>query len=92
MKHRMDREPGAVPLAKAELEPGADRFSTYLADLREDAVAMGSQLAVTDGLAALSPGFDAWGKPGPSVPLMKRVKERFDPHNILNPGRFVGGI
>jgi glycolate oxidase FAD binding subunit len=53
---------------------------------------MGSQLTVTDGLAVLSAGFDAWGKPGPSVPLMKRVKERFDPHNILNPGRFVGGI
>jgi glycolate oxidase FAD binding subunit len=78
--------------AEAELEPGADRFSTYLADLRGDAVAMGSQLTVTDGLAVLSAGFDAWGKPGPSVPLMKRVKERFDPHNILNPGRFVGGI
>ena len=61
---RMDREPGAELRAEAELEPGADRFSTYLADLRGDAVAMGSQLTVTDGLAVLSAGFDAWGKPG----------------------------
>jgi FAD/FMN-containing dehydrogenase len=24
--------------------------------------------------------------------LMRRVKGRFDPHNVCNPGVFVGGI
>jgi glycolate oxidase FAD binding subunit len=35
---------------------------------------------------------DAWGSPGDALPLMRVVKEQFDPKNTLNPGRFVGGI
>ncbi len=35
---------------------------------------------------------DVWGPPGSAFPLMKKLKETFDPHQVLNPGRFVGGI
>ena len=35
---------------------------------------------------------DAWGSPGDALPLMRAVKEQFDPKSTLNPGRFVGGI
>jgi glycolate oxidase FAD binding subunit len=35
---------------------------------------------------------DAWGTPGDALPLMRAVKEQFDPKGTLNPGRFVGGI
>jgi glycolate oxidase FAD binding subunit len=35
---------------------------------------------------------DVWGDPGDALPLMKRVKQRFDPRSTLCPGRFVGGI
>jgi len=38
------------------------------------------------------PAFDAWGTAGDTLPLMKAVKQRLDPKNTLNPGRFVGGI
>jgi glycolate oxidase FAD binding subunit len=38
------------------------------------------------------PSFDVWGDPGDALPLMKSVKHRLDPKNMLNPGRFVGGI
>jgi glycolate oxidase FAD binding subunit len=34
---------------------------------------------------------DLWG-PVPGLPLMRRVKEQFDPRRLLAPGRFVGGI
>ncbi|GAA4187622.1 FAD-binding oxidoreductase [Microbispora amethystogenes] len=34
---------------------------------------------------------DRWGRVG-ALPLMRRVKERFDPGRRLSPGRFVGGI
>ena len=33
-----------------------------------------------------------WGSKRPDFPLMQRVKQAFDPHNIFTPGRFVGGI
>lgn len=35
---------------------------------------------------------DAWGSPGDALPVMRAVKEQFDPKGTLNPGRFVGGI
>jgi glycolate oxidase FAD binding subunit len=33
-----------------------------------------------------------WDSAGPTLRLMKGIKERLDPRGILNPGRFVGGI
>lgn len=36
---------------------------------------------------------DPWGpvEPGPMA-LMKALRDEFDPHRVLNPGRFVGGL
>jgi glycolate oxidase FAD binding subunit len=34
----------------------------------------------------------SWGTPPDSLPLMREIKQRFDPERILNPGRFLGGI
>ena len=43
-----------------------------------------------------SPAFkesvEVWGPIGSRLGLTRRVKEKFDPRGILNPGRFVGGI
>lgn len=33
-----------------------------------------------------------WDSAGPTLRLMKGIKERLDPRGILNPGRFVGGL
>ena len=41
--------------------------------------------APTEVTAALG----AWGAPPATLDLMRRVKHAFDPHGILNPGRFV---
>jgi glycolate dehydrogenase FAD-binding subunit len=36
---------------------------------------------------------DVWGSlPTQTLEVMRRLKVRFDPNYILNPGRFVGGI
>ena len=37
-------------------------------------------------------GIDVWGPAPPTLPIMKEIKGRFDPRDILNPGRFIGGI
>jgi glycolate oxidase FAD binding subunit len=60
--------------------------------MRTEAVKLGGSLFVTRGSSVLPADFDAWGDVGPALALMRRLKERFDPNRVLNPGRFVGGI
>ncbi|MBV8429541.1 MAG: FAD-binding oxidoreductase, partial [Solirubrobacterales bacterium] len=46
-----------------------------------------------DGPESLRQAVDVWGlSPGPELTLMERVKLRFDPERICNPGLFVGGL
>jgi glycolate oxidase FAD binding subunit len=45
---------------------------------------------VLDAPADVREKVDVWGED--ALPLMRRVKARFDPHNVCNPGIFVGGI
>lgn len=42
---------------------------------------------------AIRQAVDPWGpvEPGPMA-LMKALRDEFDPHRVLNPGRFVGGL
>ena len=35
---------------------------------------------------------DVWGGQPPGIDTMRRLKKQYDPNNIMNPGRFVGGI
>ena len=35
---------------------------------------------------------NVWGPPRPDVALMREVKNKLDPRNLFNPGRFVDGI
>ncbi len=37
-------------------------------------------------------GVEVWGPSPPTLSLMREIKQRFDPHGILNPGRFIGGL
>ena len=42
--------------------------------------------------ADLKAKVDVWGPPPLTHSLMREIKRQFDPKNLLNPGRFVGGI
>jgi len=44
-----------------------------------------------DAPAAVREKVDVWGETE-ALSLMRRVKARFDPHGVCNPGIFVGGI
>jgi glycolate oxidase FAD binding subunit len=76
----------------AALDPEADRAARCVSRLRAEAFALRGSLFVTQGSSLLPVGFDPWGDVGPALELMRRIKERFDPNRILNPGRFVGGL
>ncbi|MEO3884020.1 FAD-binding oxidoreductase [Nonomuraea sp. B5E05] len=56
--------------------------------LRARIEALGGRLTVP---ASPYEGVDRWGQVS-TLPLMRRVKERFDPGRRMSPGRFVGGI
>ena len=48
-------------------------------------------LSILSAPVELKERFDIWGYTGNGLQVMRRIKEQFDPQNILNPGRFVGG-
>jgi glycolate oxidase FAD binding subunit len=68
-----------------------DEVSAAVEALRTVCARHGGSLVVLDAPAAVKQAVDIWG-PIPAIDLMRRVKERFDPHHRLAPGRFVGGI
>jgi glycolate oxidase FAD binding subunit len=41
---------------------------------------------------AVKRGLDVFGDPGPHLSLLRRLKAEYDPHGVLNPGRFAGGL
>ena len=67
-------------------------LSGLIQSLRAAMESQGGSLVVLRLSPALRSKIDSWGAAPDSLPLMRRVKERFDPAGILNPGRFVGGI
>ncbi len=49
-------------------------------------------LTVLDAPPDWKQQIDVWGYPGNALSVMQRIKQQFDPHHLLNPARFVGGI
>lgn len=49
-------------------------------------------LMVWDSPPQLKKELDPWGYGGNALGLMTRIKGQFDPQNIFNPQRFVGGL
>jgi glycolate dehydrogenase FAD-binding subunit len=66
---------------------GYAQFDGDLASLRRTMEQDGGSLVIL-GRSEL----DSWGSAGDALPLMRAVKQQFDPKGTLNPGRFVGGI
>jgi glycolate oxidase FAD binding subunit len=71
-----------------------DESSTLAAiqRVRQLATARGGSAIIELCPPAVKRKIDVWGDPPEGIEIMRRIKERFDPCGILNPGRFVGGI
>jgi len=97
-----ERFPGCP--AAADMGLGVIRISIAAADLdimeligrikrlRAGVESIGGTVFIERAPALIRLEADAWGDPGPAVNLMRSLKQAFDPHAILSPGRFVGGI
>jgi glycolate oxidase FAD binding subunit len=85
---------GLIYVRLAGADAGADggaALAELVAGLRQSAEGQRGSMVVLDGPPALLRTLDVWGSV-PALDVMHRIKERFDPGGILNPGRFVGGI
>lgn len=60
--------------------------------VRDLAAAAGGSAMVERCPPAVKRNIDVWGDTPQGIEIMRRIKEKFDPSGILNPGRFVGGI
>jgi glycolate oxidase FAD binding subunit len=81
----------ATGIGWLRLDASPENLQAVLSDLRFELESGGGSLAVLHHPTDMPP-LDAWGKPGDSLPLMRAVKNQFDPKNTLNPGRYLGGI
>lgn len=77
-------------MAKAEAEVRPDRFACSLAAMRAAvAAAEGTLIVLSCPADVTMTRQDIWGPPGNALPVMRAIKERFDPRGVLNPGRFI---
>jgi glycolate oxidase FAD binding subunit len=66
--------------------------AAVVSDLRRVATGPGDgTVTVLRAPAEVRSALDAWGPVG-GVEIMRRIKGQFDPHRLLSPGRYVGGI
>jgi glycolate oxidase FAD binding subunit len=82
---------GGVGLLRLEC-PDEATLPAVVVAAREALAGLGGTLVVLQCPTGAKRNVDVWGPPGDALPLMRRVKEQFDPASALNPGRFVGGI
>jgi len=72
--------------------PVTDHTLRALLQARAGVVRTGGSLVVLAAPAEIRQSFDAWGAPPSAFSVMRELKQRFDPEQRLNPGRFVGGL
>ena len=71
------------------LDAAAEDTAAIFNELRSAIESEGGALVM---LRAPAGAMDCWGTPGDTLPLMRALKQQFDPKGTLNPGRYVGGI
>ncbi len=70
--------------------PNDEALLAALAVLRAAVKQLGGSLVVLACPLDVKARIDIWDAPRGTLPLMRRIKDYFDPNHILNPGRFVG--
>lgn len=68
---------------------GLGEAQVFLDELRKSSLAAGGYTVVLSALDEWFGKLDTWGYPSQTLELMKRLKSRWDPTGILNPGKFI---
>ena len=83
-------------IVRAGIEVGAgsalEPLREALLSLRREAEALDGSLVLEVAPLSLKRSFDTWGKVREGFTVMRRLKAELDPHALLTPGRFLGGI
>lgn len=79
---------GTLWIAEPERQISPRRF----ADLLSLALRCGGHAVMFTAPADAKENIDVWGPPPPTLALMRKIKNQFDPKGLLNPGRFIAGI
>lgn len=72
--------------------PSDDRVTAAISRVRELSRQLGGSTVVEHCPLSVKRGIDVWGETTEAIEIMRRIKEKFDPARVLNPGRYVGGI
>jgi glycolate oxidase FAD binding subunit len=78
-------------LGLLRLDPAVTTPQTIL-ELRRYCQEQSGFLSVLEAPISLKQQLDIWGYNGNALEIMRRIKQQFDPKNLLSPSRFVGGI
>ncbi len=70
----------------------ADTTVAEILRVRSLCQSKGGFLTILEAPLGCKQQLDVWGYAGNSLELMQKIKHQFDPKNVLNPHRFVGGI
>ena len=79
---------GTAWLAAAPTRKALQRFLELAAMARDRR----GHAIIFSAPAELKRGVEVWGESPPTLSLMRGLKHQFDPKELLNPGRFLGGL
>jgi glycolate oxidase FAD binding subunit len=83
-----DTAMGVIWLSLETKQDALKWFTRLVAEARENQ----GHAVMLAAPADVKAGGGVWGSLPATVSLMREIKRQFDPKNLLNPGRFVGGI
>ena len=79
-----------IPVDKSSINPNA--YLKVISDLYNFKAEIPKTITIENCPTEIKSNFDIWGEHNESIKIMENLKNQYDPKNILNPGRFIGGI